>query len=131
MSMQDSIADMLTRIRNAQAAHKEQVSLPASKMKIAVCEVLREEGYLGSCEVAEKDGLRVMNIQLRYHDGRPVILHLRRISRPGLRSYTRCEKLPRVQGGLGISVISTSKGVMSDRAARSAHLGGEVLCTVF
>jgi len=131
MSMQDPIADMLTRIRNAQAAHKEFVIFPSSQMKAAICQVLREEGYLASCDTEEQDGKQSLKVHLRYHEGSPVIQHLQRSSRPGLRNYEKCEKLPRVRNGLGVSVISTSQGVMSDHAARAFGLGGEVLCTVF
>ncbi len=131
MSMQDPIADMLTRIRNAQAVQRQFVVFPLSRLKAAICEVLRKEGYLASCETGEEDGKPSLKVRLRYHEDSPVIFHLQRASRPGLRSYAGCESLPRVRGGLGISVISTSKGVMSDREARAAGLGGEVLCTVF
>lgn len=130
MSMQDPIADLLTRIRNAQRAQHESVELPSSKLKTAVCKVLRDEGYIGGYEVTE--GTKpVLSISLRYVDGEPVIADIDRVSRPGLRIYKPCDELPEVRGGLGIAVVSTNLGVMTDRAARRAGVGGEVLCTVF
>ena len=130
MSMQDPIADLLTRIRNAQRARHESVSVPSSTLKVAVCKVLREEGYIGDYEVA--DGAKpTLAISLRYVDGEPVIADIDRVSRPGLRIYKPCDDLPEVRGGLGIAVVSTNLGVMTDRAARRAGVGGEVLCTVF
>lgn len=130
MSMQDPIADLLTRIRNAQQAQHESVELPSSKLKTAVCKVLRDEGYIGGYEVTE--GTKPMlSISLRYVDGEPVIADIDRVSRPGLRIYKPCDELPEVRGGLGIAVVSTNLGVMTDRAARRAGVGGEVLCTVF
>lgn len=130
MSMQDPIADLLTRLRNAQRAHHESVSLPGSRLKAALCKVLLDEGYIGGYEVTE-GAKRVLTISLRYVDGEPVVADIDRVSRPGLRIYKPCEKLPRVRGGLGIAVVSTNLGVMTDRAARRAGVGGEVLCTVF
>jgi small subunit ribosomal protein S8 len=130
MSLQDPIADMLVRIRNAQLARHTTVSMPSSKLKAAICEVLKAEGYIGGYSVgtgAKPD----LTIELKYHKGRPVIEALHRVSRPGLRVYGERDDLPSVQGGLGISIISTDKGVMTDRAARKAGIGGEVLCTVF
>lgn len=130
MSMQDPIADLLTRIRNAQLAHHESVTLPSSKLKTAVCKVLRDEGYIGGYQIAE--GTKPsLSISLRYVDGEPVIADIDRVSRPGLRIYKPCGELPQVRGGLGIAVVSTNLGVMTDRAARRAGVGGEVLCTVF
>lgn len=130
MSMQDPIADLLTRIRNAQQAHHESVEMPSSKLKTAVCKVLREEGYIGGYQVTE--GTKpLLSISLRYVDGEPVIADIDRVSRPGLRIYKPCDELPEVRGGLGIAVVSTNRGVMTDRAARRAGVGGEVLCTVF
>ncbi|MCE2459215.1 MAG: 30S ribosomal protein S8 [Pseudomonadales bacterium] len=130
MSMQDPIADLLTRIRNAQRAHHESVSLPSSKLKTAVCKVLRDEGYIGTYNVSE--GTKpLLSISLRYVDGEPVIADIGRVSRPGLRIYKPSDELPLVRGGLGIAVVSTNFGVMTDRAARRAGVGGEVLCTVF
>lgn len=128
--MTDPIADMLTRIRNAQAAGKLEVSMPASKLKQSVAKVLQDEGYIAGFEVQEDDGKPALKVVLKYYDGRPVIEHIKRVSRPGLRIYKGKDDLPRVQGGLGVAIISTSKGVMSDRAARAAGEGGEVLCYV-
>lgn len=130
MSMQDPLADMLTRIRNAQMAGKVSVGMPSSKQKIAVCSVLQEEGYIGGYSVEESSKPQ-LNIELRYYEDRPVIAELDRISRPGLRRYSNTAELPKVRGGLGVTIVSTSKGVMTDRAARAAGIGGEVLCTVF
>lgn len=131
MSMQDPIADMLTRIRNAQMAEKASVSMPSSKVKIAVAKVLQEEGFVGEVSVDDNGGKAQLVIELRYHNGAPVIAEIDRASRPGLRQYSKSADLPKVRGGLGIAIVSTSKGVMTDRAARSAGIGGEVLCTVF
>lgn len=130
MSMQDPIADLLTRIRNAQRAHHESVDLPSSKLKTAVCKVLRDEGYIGDYRVTEGPK-PVLSISLRYVDGEGVIADIDRVSRPGLRIYKPCDELPEVRSGLGIAVVSTNLGVMTDRAARRAGVGGEVLCTVF
>ena len=130
MSMQDPIADLLTRVRNAQRAHHESVAVPSSKLKAAVCKVLRDEGYIDSYHVTE-DAKPSLNIALRYVNGEPVIADIDRVSRPGLRIYRPCDELPDVRGGLGIAVVSTNLGVMTDRAARRAGVGGEVICTVF
>jgi small subunit ribosomal protein S8 len=130
MSMTDPIADMLTRVRNAQTARKATVSLPASKAKLAIAEVLQSEGYIDGVTVEESDGKRTMTMQLKYFESRPVIERIERVSRPGLRIYASADKLPKVQGGLGIAIISTSKGVLSDRQARTENQGGEVLCIV-
>ena len=130
MSMQDPLADMLTRIRNAQMVEHASVTMPASKLKTAVAKVLKEEGYV--IDVAVDDGSKpTMTIKLKYFEGCPVIEEVKRVSRPGLRHYADVEKLPKVNNGLGIAIISTNKGVMTDRAARAAGVGGEVLCTVF
>ena len=130
MSMQDPIADMLTRIRNAQMVGKPNVSMPSSKMKQSLAKVLKEEGYIEeyTCDESVKPTL---TITLKYFEGKPVIVELGRVSRPGLRAYTGKDDLPSVRGGLGVAIVSTSKGVMTDRAARSAGVGGEVICTVF
>ncbi len=128
--MQDPLADMLTRIRNAQMAEKTSVSMPSSKVKVAVANVLKEEGYIETYQV-EGDAKPVLNIGLKYFQGKPVIEELKRVSRPGLRAYAGKEELPKVNGGLGIAIVSTNKGVMTDRAARAAGVGGEILCTVF
>ena len=129
MSMQDPIADMLTRIRNGQAANKVAISMPSSKLKVAIANVLASEGYIESVKVVE--GVKPeLEITLKYFQGKPVVESIQRISRPGLRIYKRKDELPKVMGGLGVAVISTSKGVMTDRAARQAGLGGEIICYV-
>ena len=130
MSMQDPLADMLTRIRNAQARARPSVVMPSSKLRLAVAALLRDEGYIG--EFTESGDVRKeLSIELRYFEGRPAIEEISRTSRPGLRRYAGAKELPSVRGGLGVAVISTSKGLMTDRAARAAGIGGEVLCTVF
>ncbi len=130
MSMSDPIADMLTRIRNAQGAGKFEVAMPASKAKKAIAQVLKDEGYIGDFSDQGEGATAELVISLKYHDGEPVIDEIHRVSRPGLRIYKGKDELPTVLGGLGIAIISTSRGVMSDRAARAAGQGGEVLCTV-
>ena len=130
MSLQDPIADLLTRIRNAQFASRANVSMPSSRLKIAICEVLRAEGYIKDFHV-ENDVKPELSVALKYHEGTPVIEEITRISRPGLRIYRDAERLPRVKGGLGIAIVSTNKGVITDQAARRDGIGGEVLCTVF
>jgi len=130
MSMQDTLADMFTRIRNAQRSGHAVVALPSSKEKVSVVEVLKEEGFIGNFAV-EGEVKKIMTIDLKYFDGKPVIESIKRISRPGLRQYRGSQDLPSVSGGLGVAIISTSKGVMTDRAARAARVGGEVLCEVF
>jgi len=129
--MQDPLSDMLTRIRNAQTAGKTSVDMPGSKIKSAVAQVLKDEGYIESFEPRVDHGKPRLALRLRYFEGKPVIAEIDRVSRPGLRSYSGKEGLPTVRGGLGIAIISTSRGVMTDRAARAAGVGGEVLCTVF
>ncbi|MBX2857106.1 MAG: 30S ribosomal protein S8 [Cellvibrionaceae bacterium] len=130
MSMQDPVADMLTRIRNAQMVGKESVSMPSSKLKVNIARVLKEEGYISEL-VVEGSEKPTLLVTLKYFDGKPVISELGRFSRPGLRAYAGKDELPSVRGGLGIAVVSTSKGVMTDRAARTAGIGGEIICTVF
>jgi len=130
MTMQDPIADMLTRIRNAQQANHPTVAIPSSKLKVAICEVLKREGYIDDFSVSA-GAKPELNVTLRYYRGRPVIEELRRVSRPGLRAYRAGDDLPKVMGGLGVSIVSTNKGVMTDREARAQGVGGEVLCTVF
>lgn len=130
MSMTDPISDLLTRIRNGQKAKKVSVSMPASGLKLAVAKVLESEGYVAGVSDEESDGKPTMTVELKYHEGQPVIERIERVSRPGLRRYARAGELPQVQGGLGIAVISTSSGVMTDREARSQGFGGEVLCVV-
>lgn len=131
MSMTDPIADMLTRIRNGQHARRTEVSMPSSKIKTAIARVLKDEGYIDDYRVDEVDNKPVLNVKLRYYEGRPVIETLQRVSRPGLRRYEGKKTLPTVANGLGTAIISTSHGVMTDRQARAAGHGGEVLCIVF
>ena len=128
--MTDPIADMLTRIRNGQAAEKVSVHMPASRIKRAVAEVLEQEGYIEGFSVVADDTKPVLEIKLKYYEGRPVIARLERKSVPGLRYYRGKDELPRVGDGLGIAIVSTSKGVMTERAARAAGLGGEIICFV-
>ena len=130
MSMTDPIADLLTRIRNGQRAGKPDVSLAASKLKVAVVKVLKDEGYVADYAVARDGSKATLSVQLKYHDGRPVIDRLERVSRPGLRIYRGRTQLPKILGGMGIVIVSTPKGVMTDSQARATGQGGEVLCVV-
>lgn len=130
MSMQDPVADLLTRIRNAQRAQHEEVTLPSSRTKVAICKVLENEGYIDGYSVGE-GAKPTLTVVLRYHGGRPVIEEIKRVSRPGLRIYKACDELPEVRGGLGVAIVSTNQGLLTDRAARAAGVGGEVICTVF
>lgn len=130
MSMTDPIADMLTRIRNGQMAEKPAVSMPSSKIKVAIAAVLKDEGYIDGYSVREVDSRPVLDVGLKYYAGRPVIGRIDRVSRPGLRVYKASRDLPRVLNGLGIAIVSTPKGVMTDRRARAANVGGEVICIV-
>lgn len=130
MSMTDPLADMLTRIRNAQGAGKLSVDIPASKLKLGVARVLEEEGYIGSVAVDGEVPKQTLKLELRYFEHLPVIEYIERVSRPGLRRYAGTRELPRVQGGLGVAIVSTSQGIMSDRRARQEGRGGEVLCFV-
>lgn len=130
MSMTDPIADMLTRIRNAQRARKPNVDMPHSKQKEAVAKVLLEEGFIDAFQKVDRDGLPRLQVTLKYYAGKAVIEEIARVSRPGLRQYRGSSELPKVKAGYGIAIISTSKGVMTDRAAREAGIGGEVLCFV-
>ena len=130
MSMTDPISDMLTRIRNAQAVGKTAVGIPASKLKASIAQVLKDEGYIDGFAVREKEGKRELEISLKYYAGQPVIEKIERVSRPGLRIYRSREDLPKVMNGLGVAIVSTSKGVMTDRKARATGIGGEVLCIV-
>ncbi len=130
MSLQDPIADMLTRLRNAQAVAKKEVKMPAAKIKTAIAKVLKEEGYIEDYKVEQEDKKATLILQLKYYQGKPVIDSITRVSRPSLRVYRGKNKLPQVLNGLGIAVISTSKGVMTDRAARALGEGGEILCYV-
>ncbi len=128
--MTDPIADLLTRVRNGLHASKVDVTMRTSKQKQAIAQVLKDEGFINDFSVADDEGKLNLNIILKYFEGKPVIDKIKRISRPGLRIYKGSDELPKVMGGLGIAIISTSKGLMSDRAARKAGHGGEVLCTV-
>ncbi|MBI3771169.1 MAG: 30S ribosomal protein S8 [Gammaproteobacteria bacterium] len=130
MSMTDPIADMLTRIRNAQITEKAQTSMPSSTLKAAIAKVLKDEGYIAGFKVESQDGKQRLVIDLKYYLGKPVISMIKRASRPGLRVYSGKDDLPKVQGGLGVAIISTPSGVMTERAARAAGIGGEVLCFV-
>jgi small subunit ribosomal protein S8 len=130
MSMSDPIADMLTRIRNAQSTNKPAVSMPASKVKLAISAVLKDEGYIDDFAVLDVEGKPQLNISLKYYAGRPVIEKIERISRPGLRIYRGNQDIPKVMNGLGVTIVSTSKGVMTDRKAQAAGVGGELLCIV-
>ncbi|MFM2486654.1 30S ribosomal protein S8 [Celerinatantimonas yamalensis] len=129
MSMQDPIADMLTRIRNGQAANKVSVKMPSSKLKVAIAQVLKDEGYIADYAVSG-DVKAELEVTLKYFEGKKVIETIQRVSRPGLRIYKGAVELPKVMGGLGIAVVSTSQGVMTDRAARKAGMGGEIVCYV-
>lgn len=130
MSMSDPLADLVTRIRNGQAAGKVEVSVPASKLKRAICQVLKEEGYIHGYRIETEGVKSTICIELKYYNGAPVIDRIQRMSKPGCRHYRGSKDLPKVMGGLGIAIVSTSKGVMSDRKARSLGEGGEVLCIV-
>jgi small subunit ribosomal protein S8 len=130
MSMSDPIADMLTRIRNAQMVEKATVSMPASKVKAAIAQVLKDEGYIDGFKVKSTDGKNELEISLKYYAGRPVIERIERVSKPGLRIYRGRDALPQVQNGLGVAIVTTPKGVMTDRKARATGVGGEVLCYV-
>lgn len=130
MSMSDPIADMLTRIRNAQAVEKVSVKMPSSKVKVAISQVLKDEGYIEDFAVRGEAAKSELELQLKYYAGRPVIERIERVSKPGLRIYKGAEDLPRVMNGLGVAIVSTSSGVMTDRKARAQGVGGEVLCVV-
>lgn len=130
MSMTDPIADMLTRIRNGQKARKVSVTMPSSSAKVAVARVLKDEGYITDFSIAEDAGKTELTVELKYFEGRPVIERIERVSKPGLRIYRGRQDLPKVLGGLGVAIVSTSAGVMSDRQAREQGVGGEVICVV-
>jgi len=130
MSMSDPIADMLTRIRNAQMTERAVVTMPSSKVKVAIARVLKDEGYIEGFKVSAEDTKPVLEIALKYYAGRPVIEKIERVSKPGLRIYKPKDAIPRVMNGLGIAIVSTSQGVMTDRKARATGVGGEVLCIV-
>ncbi len=129
MSMQDTLADMFTRIRNAQMAKKVQVEIPASKAKEAIAKVLQDEGYIAGYNVSDEKK-PVMTVDLKYFEGKPVIDKIARVSRPGLRVYKSAGEIPKVKGGLGVMIVSTNQGIISDRAARKANVGGELICEV-
>lgn len=130
MSMSDPIADMLTRIRNGQTVDKTEVVMPSSKLKVAIAQVLKDEGYIDGFSVVNNNGKAELHVGLKYYAGRPVIERLERVSRPGLRVYKNHQTIPQVMNGLGIAIMSTPKGVMIDRKARAAGIGGEVICYV-
>ena len=130
MSMSDPIADLLTRIRNAQMVSKAVVSVPSSKVKVAIAQVLKEEGYIDGFQIKSADGKSELEISLKYYAGRPVIERIERVSRPGLRVYKGRDAIPQVMNGLGVAIVTTPKGVMTDRKARAVGVGGEVLCYV-
>ena len=131
MAMNDPIGDLLTRIRNAQMRNKSKVSSPGSKLRESLLEVLKNEGYIRGYAVVEKDGRSELEIELKYFDGAPVIREIERVSKPGRRVYTSVRNMPRINNGLGVTIVSTPKGVMADHDARDANVGGEILCTVF
>ncbi|MBQ8611480.1 MAG: 30S ribosomal protein S8 [Oscillospiraceae bacterium] len=131
MQITDPVADLLTRIRNASSARHATVDVPASNLKKAICNILVEEGYVKSVQSIEDNKQGTLRLTLKYENNKPVISGLRRVSKPGLRIYTNCEEMPKVMKGLGVAIISTSKGVMTDKAARAAHVGGEVLAFVW
>ena len=130
MSMSDPIADMLTRIRNAQMVQKAVVVMPSSKLKVAIAQVLKDEGYIDGFAIKDEDGKKQLEIGLKYYAGRPVIERIERVSRPGLRVYKGRDAIPQVMNGLGVAIVTTPKGVMTDRKARATGVGGEVLCYV-
>lgn len=130
MSLQDPLADMFTRIRNGQLARKKSVEMPSSKQKVELARVLQDEGYIGGFAIGDADGKAVLRIDLKYYEGKPVIEAISRVSRPGLRVYKKVDQLPRVKQGLGVLILSTNKGLMTDRAARKANVSGEIICQV-
>lgn len=130
MSMSDPVADMLTRIRNGQSAGKKSVSMPASKLKASIAQLMKDEGYIADFASVEADGKPALEVTLKYFQGAPVIEMIKRVSRPGLRIYKNRDELPTVRGGLGVAIVSTSKGIMTDRAARKQGVGGEVIAVI-
>lgn len=130
MSMQDPVADMLTSIRNAQAMGIQKIKLPYSNLKNEILKVLKEEGYLTDFTTLSNDNKKDLEVSLKYYQGKPVIEKIKRISKPAMRIYRSCDQLPIVRGGLGLSIVSTPKGVMSDKSARAQNVGGEILCTI-
>ncbi len=131
MTVTDPIADLLTRIRNANMVNHAQVEIPSSKLKVELVKILKEEGYIQDYEIKEKDGFKVIVVELKYISNKPVIRGLQRVSTPGLRTYSKAKNLPRVFGGMGVAIVSTSKGLMTDKLARKENIGGEVLCYVW
>jgi small subunit ribosomal protein S8 len=131
MPMNDPVGDLLTRMRNAQMRNKSKVTSPNSKLRESLLEVLKNEGYIRGYAVVEKDGRSEIEIELKYFDGEPVIREIERVSKPGRRVYTSVKNMPRINNGLGVTIVSTPKGVMADHDARDANVGGEILCTVF
>lgn len=131
MTITDPIADLLTRIRNANMVNHANVEIPASKLKVELVKLLKEEGYIADYKIQDKDAFKVINVELKYIGNKPVIRGLQRVSTPGLRTYSKAKNLPRVFGGLGVAIVSTSKGLMTDKAARKDNIGGEVLCYVW
>ena len=131
MSINDPLGDLLTRIRNAQMRNKSKVSSPNSRLRESVLEVLKTEGYIRGYAVVEKDGRSEIEVELKYFDGEPVIREIERVSKPGRRVYTSVKNMQRINNGLGVTIVSTPKGVMADHDARDANVGGEILCTVF
>ena len=130
MSLQDPVSDMLCQIRNGQARTRPLVTMASSKLKVAIAGILKEEGYISDLEIKDVDGKQMLSIELKYFEGKPVIERLQRVSKPGRRSFKSKDKLPRILGGLGISIVSTSRGVMTDKSARALGIGGEILCIV-
>lgn len=131
MTITDPIADLLTRIRNANMVNHQSVEIPASKLKVELVKLLKEEGYIADYKLVDKDAFKVINVELKYIGNKPVIRGLQRVSTPGLRAYSKAKNLPRVFGGLGVAIVSTSKGLMTDKAARKNNIGGEILCYVW
>lgn len=131
MTITDPIADLLTRIRNANMVNHANVEIPASKLKVELVKLLKEEGYIADYKLVDKDAFKVINVELKYIGNKPVIRGLQRVSTPGLRAYSKAKNLPRVFGGMGVAIVSTSKGLMTDKAARKDNIGGEVLCYVW
>lgn len=131
MTITDPIADLLTRIRNANMVNHQSVEIPASKLKVELVKLLKEEGYIADYKLVDKDAFKVINVELKYIGNKPVIRGLQRVSTPGLRTYSKAKNLPRVFGGLGVAIVSTSKGLMTDKAARKDNIGGEILCYVW
>lgn len=131
MTITDPVADLLTRIRNANMVNHASVEIPASKLKVELVKLLKEEGYIADYKLVDKDAFKVINVELKYIGNKPVIRGLQRVSTPGLRAYSKAKNLPRVFGGLGVAIVSTSKGLMTDKAARKDNIGGEILCYVW